>query len=401
MLLLLIVIVLQGTVRPEEAKCKIEVNPELAMNISQRIQYWGYPSEEYEVLTEDGYYLSVNRIPGGSKAAILLMHGLTLDGSNWIANLPHNSLGFMLADAGYDVWIGNSRGNSWSRRHRHLTIDQVEFWNFRSIDLLQTDRSSAFKQSLYFHEMGIYDLPAMINFILWKTGQKKIYYGGHAQGSTIGFVAFSTLPRLAEKIKLFFAIGPGYTLHFSISPIIQLTRLPPALNKIIFGQKEFCLLSPSLRAFIARKCGFQLIDSLCKQALFLVSGFNEKNLNKSRTDVYISRFPDYTSVKNVIHWSQSAQTGKFRYFDYGLENMDIYNQTTPPSYKLEDITVPIAMWSGGQDWVCQPKETAELKSQLNSIIYDKELPDWTHWDFIWGIDAPQRMYTEILRLMEE
>ncbi|XP_066477506.1 lipase member M-like [Tiliqua scincoides] len=381
--------VLPGTVRPEEATCKTEVNPELSMNISQRIQYWGYPSEEYEVLTEDGYYLSVNRIPGGlpqasecSKAAILLMHGLTLEGSNWIANPPPNSLGFMLADAGYDVWIGNSRGNSWSRRHRYLTVDQVEFWNFS------------------FHEMGIYDLPAMINFILQKTGQEKIYYGGHAQGSTIAFVAFSTLPRLAEKVKIFFSMGPAYTFQFSLSPILQLTRLPAALLEIIFGKKEFCLLSPTLRASIAQKCGCRLIDNLCKQALFLVSGFNEKNLNMSRTDVYISRFPDYTSVKNFLHWGQSAKTGKFRYFDYGSENIEVYNQTTPPFYKLEDIFVPIAMWSGGQDWVCQPTETAELKSRLNSIIHYKEIPDWVHWDFIWGIDAPQWMYTEILHLME-
>lgn len=32
---------------------------------SERIRYWGYCCEEYEILTEDGYYLKVNRIPGG------------------------------------------------------------------------------------------------------------------------------------------------------------------------------------------------------------------------------------------------------------------------------------------------------------------------------------------------
>ncbi|XP_053165593.1 lipase member M-like [Hemicordylus capensis] len=360
------------------------------MNISQKIQYWGYPSEEYNVLTEDGYYLSLNRIPGGkgkgnsdSKSSILLMHALTMEGSVWVSNTPHNSLGFILADAGYDVWIGNSRGNSWSRRHQNLTIEQEAFWDFS------------------FHEMGICDLPAMIYFILQKTGQEKIYYAGHAQGSTIAFVAFSEVPQLAEKIKMFFALGPAYTLHFSISPILQFERLPDALIKIIFGTKEFCLLSPTLRAFVAQRCGCRLVDILCKQALFLVSGFNEKNLNERRSDVYVSGFPDYTSVKNAIHWGQSTKTGLFRLFDYGSKNIDIYNQTTPPFYRIEEITVPIAMWAGGNDWVCQLEETTELRSRIPNLIHYKELPDWTHWDFIWGLDAHQRMYTEILGLMEK
>ena len=37
-----------------------------------------------------------------------------------------------------------------------------------------------------FHEMAMYDLPAMINFVLRKTGQKQIYYVGYSQGATIG-----------------------------------------------------------------------------------------------------------------------------------------------------------------------------------------------------------------------
>ncbi|KAG8135369.1 hypothetical protein E2320_008399, partial [Naja naja] len=100
---------------------------------SEIIHFWGYPAEEYEVLTEDGYYLTLNRIPGhtnSSKSSVLMLHCSTMEGSVWIAKLPHQILGFILADAGYDVWIGSARGTSWCRRHQHFSIDQEEFWNF-------------------------------------------------------------------------------------------------------------------------------------------------------------------------------------------------------------------------------------------------------------------------------
>lgn len=78
-----------------------------------------------------------------------------------------------------------------------------------------------------------------------------------------------------------------------------------------------------------------------------------------------------------------------------------FPQTTPPFYRIEAITVPVAMWTGGQDWVCRPMEIAQLRFRTTNVVYYKEFPDWTHWDFIWGIDAHQRAYKVILGLMEK
>ncbi|KYO42360.1 lipase member M-like [Alligator mississippiensis] len=377
-----------GSSKVNEGKC--HVNPEQFMTISEMISSKGYPNEDYEVLTDDGYYLGLNRIPHGRenpestgpRPAVLLQHGLVLDGSSWVANLPHNSLGFMLADAGYDVWLGNSRGNSWSRRHQNLSVDHEAFWDFS------------------FHEMAIYDLPAMINFILHKTGQEKIFYGGHSQGSVIGFIAFSMMPQLAQKVKMLFVLGPAYTLRYSKSLLLHLLELPDVMLKLIFGKKELCLLNKRLRAFTAKMCSSPLIDRLCAQFLFLNGGFNKKNLNVSRTDVYMSKFPDYTSVKNILHWGQNKKTGEFKYFDYGCKNKEKYNQTTPPLYKIEDMIVPTALWSGGQDWVCPSKDLSLLLHRITNLVHYKNFPDWDHWDFIWGLDAAQRMYSEVLYLME-
>ncbi|XP_019669810.2 lipase member K isoform X3 [Felis catus] len=342
-------------------------NPEATMNISQIISYWGYPCEEYDVVTKDGYVLGIYRIPHGRgcprktpKPVVYLQHGLIASASNWICNLPNNSLAFLLADTGYDVWLGNSRGNTWSRKHLKFSPKSREFWAF-SLD-----------------EMANYDLPATINFIAEKTGQERLYYVGHSQGTTIAFIAFSTNPELAKRIKIFFALAPVITVKYTQSPMKKLTTLSRKVVKAFFGDKMF-YPHTFFDQFIATKvCNRKLFRHLCSNFLFTLSGFDPKNLNMSRLDVYLAQSSAGTSVQTMLHWAQ----------------------LTPPLYNVTKMQVPTAVWSGGHDRVADLKDVENLLPQIPRLIYYKLIPHYNHVDFYLGQDAPQEIYQDLIRLMD-
>uniref|UniRef100_A0A673CJQ3 Lipase, gastric n=1 Tax=Sphaeramia orbicularis TaxID=375764 RepID=A0A673CJQ3_9TELE len=225
---------------------------------SEIIRRWGYPAEEHQVLTEDGYILTVNRIPHGLKNTAQV---------RWTCPRPAVFLQHVWdtswADAGYDVWLGNSRGNTWSRKHRTLSPDQVDFWRFSH------------------DEMALKDLPAVIDHILKTTEQEQIFYIGHSQGTTIAFMAFSTLPELASKIKLFIGLAPVATVAFTSSPMTKLSILPEfAIWKGLPPQ------SYMIEWFAENICGKHMGSELC-------------NINMTRTPVYTTHCPAGTSVQNL------------------------------------------------------------------------------------------------------
>ena len=89
-------------------------DPDEYISTTELIRNKGYPCEEHDILTKDGYILRAHRIPHGVKAftepgvrpSIILMHGLFDASSDWVLNFPEQSLGFILADRGFDVWLG-------------------------------------------------------------------------------------------------------------------------------------------------------------------------------------------------------------------------------------------------------------------------------------------------------
>lgn len=108
---------------------------------------FGYHNvEEHVVLTKDGYLLGIHRIPGPKgeprpipgtstgKPVVYLHHGLLMNSEVWVCVTdPERSVPFVLAELGYDVWLGNNCGNKYSKKSIHHDPNSTKFWDF-SID---------------------------------------------------------------------------------------------------------------------------------------------------------------------------------------------------------------------------------------------------------------------------
>lgn len=81
------------------------------------------------------------------------------------------------------------------------------------------------------HEIGMVDIPTKIDYILQQTGQKKIHYAGHSQGSTAFLVMTSERPEYNNKIKSMYSLGPVAFSSHMFSPVFQvLARFMTPVN---------------------------------------------------------------------------------------------------------------------------------------------------------------------------
>ncbi|VDM99545.1 unnamed protein product, partial [Thelazia callipaeda] len=248
---------------------------------------------------------------------VFLQHGLLGSSFDWVANFPNESLAFILADAGFDVWLGNSRGNTYSAKHVKYAIGENSFWNFS------------------WDEMAKYDLDAMIALVLNETKRSDLYYVGFSQGTLIMFSKLAQDPNFASKIRKFFALAPIATvghirglLRFLATWIFRFK-----IAQSLLGQKYFVLNDELSKAFSAIICGYHIFNPLCNSILYQIAGPKSNQINETRLLVYVMH-QDRTSAMNIFHWIQMVRSGKMQAFDYESkeENRKHYGQVKFPLY---------------------------------------------------------------------
>uniref|UniRef100_T1JGF4 Partial AB-hydrolase lipase domain-containing protein n=1 Tax=Strigamia maritima TaxID=126957 RepID=T1JGF4_STRMM len=172
---------------------KIELYKVATRSASELIRIHKYSVEKLEVKTTDGYILTLLRIPTGLKnlsrngIPVLILPGLSCKPNIYVTS--SDSIAYFLADHGFDVWLGNNRGNLHYSRHVRYPKLSNKFWNFS------------------WEEIGYYDIPAMINNILKKTGYQQLVLISYSMTSASALALHATSPLYNQKSHIAITAG--------------------------------------------------------------------------------------------------------------------------------------------------------------------------------------------------
>ncbi|CAG8460776.1 6417_t:CDS:2 [Diversispora eburnea] len=322
-----------------------------AKSFREMVEYWGYTLEEHVVITRDNYVLGIHRIPEGKysssirnksysssqstttiKPVVILYHGLMMCSDVWMCNLEQERrLACILADAGYDVWFGNARGNKYSMKHLKFKPDSRRFWEY-SMD-----------------EFALYDLPDSIDYILELTEAPSLTYIGFSQGTAQAFAALSINPSLNKKVNLFIALAPATSPRGLQNPIVDgFIKASPNIVYLFFGRKAFLTMTMFWQKVLFPPIFTKILDH-CMKFLF---GWVGNNMTEEQKAVSYYHLYDFTSVKSLVHWFQIIRANKFQMYD----ELPPYSSTTSMGghcclkFPTEQIKTPIAIFYGGRDF---------------------------------------------------
>lgn len=361
-------------------KAEKEVSPDEKMNLEEMITTKGFPFESHEVTTSDGYILQFFRIPGGKnevdystklKQPVFFQHGLLDSADGWVCNEESRCLPYIMANNGYDVWLGNSRGNKYCKKHLKYSPKDFEFWQFS------------------LHEMGNYDLPAELTYIkeVNLTHQPIVYFG-HSQGTAMLFAALTSQAEFfRQHVKVFIALAPVARLSNMSSTLLKLVQ-NSSIHKVFKATNVNEMFPADEQSAEFNSFMNKHFSSLSNWGVSLISDGESSIANDPKQlGVYMKHFPCGTSLKTLNHFIQIFKSKIFTMFDYKADaNMFIYKQMKPPEYPVHKIQgVPIMLVGGMEDKLATPDDVKWLYEQISkNVIYYKIEPEMGHIAFLIG-----------------
>lgn len=358
---------------------------------------YGYEAEEHIVQTKDGYLLGLHRLPyrRGEEAEVVntenstvrkkvvyLHHGLLMNSEVWVCLTDERRcLPFQLVERGYDVWLGNNRGNKYSKKSTRTSPASADFWNF-SID-----------------EFAFHDIPDSIEYILQVTKQPSLSYIGFSQGTAQAFAALSVHSNLNQKVDVFVALAPAMSPAGLYNGIVDaLMKASPHVVFLAFGRRSILSSTAMWQAILYPPIFVRIID-ISLRMLFNWTGENITQIQKLAAYPHLYSF---TSTKSVVHWFQIIRNQAFQMYDdevggpLAMGNNSRYYK--PVRYPTKNIRSPIVLIYGGSDSLV---DISVMLSALPRRTTVKEIPKYEHLDFLWASDVDKLVFKHIFHALQQ
>lgn len=302
------------------------------------IQDFGYPYENHQVTTDDGYILSLDRIPReDSNKVIFFQHGIMDSSYTWIATEQAHSMALQAYDQGFDVFMGNFRGFAHSLKHKDPQIQNnpSKFWDYS------------------FNEHAFCDIKAFIEKIRsLKKEEHKIIAVAHSMGggSIMAYIVNQKLQKKEHYLSKAILLAPAGVHKEKVSffkwigfKILQLTKLLHIpIYYLGFTSETTKILAEKILQDIKNHAPIKALASWFVSQFVLGGNVSDNPIQYVHNLVYHSF--NGTSLKVLDHFYQMHYSNQFLAYDYGeKKNLEIYGQKTPINFldNYDKIDIPI------------------------------------------------------------
>jgi lysosomal acid lipase/cholesteryl ester hydrolase len=360
-------------------------------------ELFGYYAEEHIVLTKDSYLLGLHRlgwrrgeedmrVNSGKnslqKKVVYLHHGLLMNSEVWVCLTERERcLPFLLVEKGYDVWLGNNRGNKYSKKSTTCAPSDVKFWDF-SID-----------------QFAFHDIPNSIDYILETTHQPSLSYVGFSQGTAQAFATLSIHPTLNDKVDVFIALAPAMAPPGLTSGIVDsFIKASPDVLFLAFGRRAILTSATMWQAILYPPIFVRLME----MSLSFLFGWKCLNIEQHQKLAAFPHLYSFTSTKSVVHWFQIIRNGKFQMYDdevqapFSISNAAKYYKVA--RVPTRNIKTPIVLVYGGSDSLVDIKV---IQKELPRHAIVQEVPHYEHLDFLWASDVETQVFPHVFSALEK
>lgn len=369
-----------------------------AGDFAELCELYGYYCEEHIVQTGDGYLLGLHRLgwkrgeegervnagpgkDGLKKKVVYMHHGLMMNSEVWVClTNRERCLPFELVERGYDVWLGNNRGNKYSKKNIHMAPTDAKFWNF-SMD-----------------QFAFHDIPDSIAYILETTHQPSLSYIGFSQGTAQAFATLSIHPTLNEKVDVFIALAPAMSPKGVASGTVDsFVKASPDILYLAFGRKTILPSATMWQSILYPPIFVRLIDA----SLRFLFGWTAVNITPEQKLACYPHLYSYTSTKSVVHWFQIIRNGVFQMYDDEAPNPITSNRSKyykVAKFPTRNIKTPIVLVWGGSDSLV---DINVMLKELPRHTVAKEIPHYEHLDFLWASSVDKLVFPHVFEALDK